>query len=170
MRGQPRELVTVREADQYEGHNVPALTVKNGVTSPGGEQPGFLIQIPQNQRTNVVSIIVECPRCHNTREIQSSRVSLRSLPIELESLYSNGKAIDLCQVCRRYYKRSMGHYRSVNGENYLKINGCRLKPGRIGNRCDPFDSCENYENCLEEVAKRDWPGWTASGPGGVKWH
>ena len=50
MRGQPRELVTVREADQYEGHNVPALTVKNGVTSPGGEQPGFLIQILQKPK------------------------------------------------------------------------------------------------------------------------
>jgi hypothetical protein len=40
-----------------------------------------------------------------------------------------------------------------------KMSGhCRISRAS-GGRCDPGESCEHYEKCLEVAFSLDWPGW-----------
>jgi len=71
---------------------------------------------------------------------------IRTLPPKAKSGSSKGYK----QLKKRGFVRS----------NPFKKGGCLLQIADVGERCVHNTDCYYYNDCLFEVAKRDWPGFT----------
>lgn len=95
--------------------------------------------------------LVTCPHCQKTRMVSwqyiTRKCAQKSLQIPCAS----------CSIKVHWRKRNT--YRKKVEHTEIKVNGCILKQGYEGDRCDDYITCKHYRTCLYAVEKENWDGW-----------
>lgn len=104
------------------------------------------------------NVLVECPECHEKRYVSHEYHRAQML-----------KGRDwMCSDCAKRTKRVRQSQLSAmkrveaNKIDSLKVPCGVIRRTRLSERCEPYDDCEHYWECLCRVAELDWRGWHAN--------
>ena len=87
-----------------------------------------------------------CPQCGAKRDASQEYVNMK------------GTHIIMCRNCATIKTLTNKQIKISNAGKQVELNGCTLVKMPEG-RCQPYDDCPFYLDCLHTVADLSWEGW-----------
>jgi hypothetical protein len=96
-----------------------------------------------------LSVDVQCPDCGMIRQV-NAKYAIKNIPT----------LVKICRNCAAAESSKEKTMKAIKKQSLNKIqsNGCTLVPVKEG-RCEKYETCEHYHECLEKVYERNWDGW-----------
>ncbi len=98
----------------------------------------------------MIDFTVVCPGCGEKRFVTKSYYNLMKY-----------KGVPRCKTCMGKVRSALNkRIRKMKLVDSFQMNDCIVIKGEEFDRCDLYDDCKNYPECLRAVSEYNWDGWT----------